>query len=128
MSRKLYKLNGIDAGTASYIVTKIGIEYLLSRLDKLEALPIDMIIFKDYLKDSNYIVWMLLPSVGIQDFLLNSKEHFESALKIERDIHNSKALEKSKIKINILAKIYREILRPFKRLKKAFFLKKVRFK
>lgn len=119
-NRNLHKLKSKHTGTAGYILTAKGIKYLLEKTKVYHlSIPVDVLMFEKFLKKSDYKVLQLIPAVCIQDDVLNTKINFKSTLSDDR---NNKKSKKN------LSKLYREIIRPFIKLRKKLFSKYIEFK
>lgn len=119
-NRNLHKLKSKHTGTAGYILTAKGIKYLLEKTKVYHlSIPVDVLMFEKFLKKSDYKVLQLIPAVCIQDDVLNKKINFKSTLSDDR---NNKKSKKN------LSKLYREIIRPFIKLRKKLFSKYIEFK
>ncbi|HEB5644217.1 TPA: glycosyltransferase family 25 protein, partial [Mannheimia haemolytica] len=79
LNRRLFKLNSRHVGMAGYILTNKGAEFLINILKTLN-IPIDDLIFDEYLKIKEYKVLQMSPALCVQDFILNSKTNFKSSL------------------------------------------------
>ncbi|MFZ7157085.1 glycosyltransferase family 25 protein [Avibacterium avium] len=125
--RKIFKMTSQHFGTAGYILTQQAAQYLLEKIRNLkeeEIAPIDELIFNGFLTEKNFTVYQLSPAIVVQELQLNKgNSQLNSQLEQER---NSKTY-KSKEKINLTYKIYKEIVRPFKRAA-TFILLKIRKK
>lgn len=119
-NRNLHKLKSKHTGTAGYILTAKGIKYLLEKTKVYHlSIPVDVLMFEKFLKKSDYKVLQLIPAICIQDDVLNKKINFKSTLSDDR---NNKKSKKN------LSKLYREIIRPFIKLRKKLFSKYIEFK
>lgn len=113
---KVVKIKSEHLGSAGYIITRKGAAKLLSNLQEHGILfPVDILIFNKLLSDENYTIAQVTPAVCIQDFILNpSTNTFPSSLESERaKNHVNKDVKKSKF---ILIRIFKEAIRPFRRL------------
>lgn len=126
--RKMIRLKSRHVGMAGYLITKKGIDFILSKI-KEEPLnkPIDDLIFDDFLKIPNYVVWQIKPAICIQDFFIHTQTKFESSLKKERDVRCS-LLSKKKVKKTFTQRIIRECKRPFIQMKKYILKATILFK
>ena len=123
LDRKFYQLKSKHVGAAGYIVSRKGIHYILEQLKVYHlSIPIDDLIFEALLKNKDYLVLQMNPAICIQDFILNKKTHFKSALKDERDVRCTNKIGKQKL--TPFKKFIKELKRPFLQLKR----KKIYFK
>ncbi|MDO4430224.1 MAG: glycosyltransferase family 25 protein [Lonepinella koalarum] len=122
---KLYKLRGPHLGSAGYIISNCMARKIIEYYQNKGAKdPIDIVLFQEELTLNSNIL-QIIPAICIQDFIKNPKNiTFKSLLEEER----SKKYITSEYKKtrNILLRILKEIIRPFKRT--FIFLKKLKYK
>lgn len=109
-NRRMYRLASNHYGTAGYIIFNKGARFLLNYYSKIQiTTPIDALIFGSLLSERNFNVQQLLPTLCVQDFILNNGHiNFPSAIAVMPDVQPDK-----KIKRSVTFKIKREIKRTF---------------
>ncbi|PJI32921.1 hypothetical protein CU320_06000 [Acinetobacter pseudolwoffii] len=121
-NRNIYKLQSMNLGAAGYIISleaakKIFLD--LNVLDKIVA--VDHYLFENLLNFNFFNIYMVEPSICKQDFLLNNaNQNFKSSLEKARANRlgfNPNKIETIKKKICFYEKIWRELSRPFRKLK-----------
>lgn len=121
--RAFYQLKSTHAGAAGYLVTKKGLDYLLTHISALEEVEIDNLLFKQFLADKNYCVWQLLPAICIQSAISEHNQLFQTTIS-GRDDRNKKLKKKS----SFLQKIQKELSRIMRKIRFALWGKEVTFK
>lgn len=116
-SRALCRLVADNLGTAGYIITKKGSQYLIDKYSEISEIgAIDTLIFKKFLEDNHYYVYQIAPALCVQDFILNSNQHnFVSDIEVDRNsrIEN---YQLNKVKYSFSFKLKRELLRIVKNI------------
>ena len=111
--RQFYRLTQVNSGAAGYLVTRRGIDYLLKRIRAIGDIEIDNLLFNFFLRDKNYVVWQIQPALCIQEAIFKPQQtHFVSTIG-ER--------ERKRPKAPLLIRLYKELKRPFIRLRKKLF-------
>lgn len=113
--RRLYRLMGDHYGTAGYIIFNKGARYLIDYYSKAHVTnTIDSFIFGILLKNRDFNVHQLLPTLCVQDFILyEGHKNFPSAIAITKETPPEK-----KIKRSISYKLKRETKRALKKVAK----------
>lgn len=118
--RGLHPMTFKQSGCAGYTVTAKGAKYLLSQvMNKLLDVPIDSLVFEDFLALKDYKVVQLLPGVCVQDFVVHPDQPFESSLQRGREVNYG-----NRKKYSVVEKISRQLMR----IKRKLFMKPVPFK
>ena len=109
--RKLALLKAKHMGCGGYILSNESARNLLALLKQYEVLiPVDHIVFNDYLQSNPQDIFQMLPAICIQDHrLTKSHDKFPSFLEQERNLR--KGEDKTKVKLSLLDKAKREFLR-----------------
>lgn len=129
--RGLYRLISVHLGGAGYIISNQTIEFLLSELLTLNQIqPIDHFLFEDMLGKTQ--VFQILPAICIQDSIkYQSYDNFGSNLEKERKERQNNFI-RVKVKLPLIAKLYREVFRVLKQLKsiikKVLYQKNISFR
>ncbi|NRN30798.1 glycosyltransferase family 25 protein [Photorhabdus heterorhabditis] len=99
-NENIYILKSKNLGTAGYIITNKGANYLFNKIINTPLKnPIDHEIFNDFLLNKDYIACQSIPALCIQDFIFNNNDkNFPSVLESDRihrviesqHIHNNK--------------------------------------
>ncbi|RZF50804.1 glycosyl transferase [Acinetobacter halotolerans] len=137
--RKLSLLKTVHMGCGGYILSQQSARDLLCLLTNYEKLiPVDHIVFKDYMMTFPDHVYQMLPALCIQDHLLGQHVNFPSFLEQDRNIRKGEYEYQIKPKLNFIQKIQREglrlsaqiikLLREFVLMLKGKRLTKVKFK
>lgn len=118
--RKLLPLMTIHMGGGGYILSQTAARQLLDMLKCSEQLiPVDHLIFREYLKASTQRIYQMSPALCIQDMILKKgKTIFPSALEEVRN--ERKGEDFSKKRLSFLMKVKREFSRMGAQLYKAF--------
>ncbi|OTG84715.1 glycosyltransferase family 25 protein [Acinetobacter sp. ANC 4648] len=118
--RKLAVLKSRHMGCGGYILSNNGAANLLKFIKKYKKLiPIDHIVFNDYMLQGNDRIFQMVPALCIQDFILNKcHEKFPSHLEDDRRVRKGEVEKIIKPKISFVQKVKREISRPFLELLK----------
>lgn len=123
----LYSLKSEHLGGAGYIISLDFVKFLFEN-SQISNQPIDILLFNELL-NSNFKIWQMLPAVCVKDFIRYGEDKtFPSVLESDR-AEKYKVLEYKKSKA-ILARVFKELLRPFRRIQnriKLLLLKKVNF-
>lgn len=132
INRKLMPLKSKHMGTGGYILSNQGAKELLAFIQSYEKLiPIDHIMFKDYLLQGKYHVYQMSPAVCIQDFILmRDKTNFPSYLSHDRKLRKGDSIRVNH-KLMFKDKITREFVRlsaQLIRFVKAETIVKIKFK
>lgn len=118
--RKLYRIHSTNLGTGFYVVSRDFCRRILSRLAKYEE-SIDVLIF-DHANGlaSSLTIYQMLPAPGIQDSVRRGPklEALKSGLIEARDIVLADGRDKPAPKPRGIAKLRREVVRPFRQLAK----------
>lgn len=124
LNRNLVELNGKNLGTAGYILSLSGAKKYLSYVQNMNFLiPLDHIMFDQYILENHEPVFQLMPALCIQEMiLLKDKGNLSSALINERNERMYKQKEKG------INKFLREYSRILNQTKELFFAKKNSFK
>ncbi|OOF84026.1 lipooligosaccharide biosynthesis protein lpsA [Rodentibacter ratti] len=118
-NREIIPLTFKQSGTAGYTLTAKGAKYLLGKVqNKLLTLPVDDLIFIEFLNQKDYKAMQLLPGVCVQDFVINAN-HLESSL-----VSGRAQVSHNKVKASPLERIRKEWIR----VKRRFFGKPIPFK
>lgn len=121
--RRVVQLQGKNLGTAGYILSNKGAQTYLDYIQSHALLPLDRLMFDDFITHSDEPVQQLIPAICIQEMLLHKDNpSLPSALLKER-----KDRMKSEKKQG-LAKLNKEVNRLGKQVKKSLFAKEVPFK
>lgn len=131
-NRKLVALKSKHMGTGGYILSNSGAKALLAFIKEYQKLiPIDHIMFKEYLVKGEYKVYQMMPAICIQDFILmRNNTTLPSYLAEDRKARKGSCI-KIEEKPSLHKKITRELTRfftQFIRLLKAEAIVKVKFK
>ncbi|KXZ74802.1 Lipooligosaccharide biosynthesis protein lex-1 [Acinetobacter venetianus] len=132
INRKLMPLKSKHMGTGGYILSNQGAKALLAFIQSYKKLiPIDHIMFKDYLRQGKYDVYQMSPAVCIQDFILmRDKTNFPSYLSQDRKLRKGNNIRVNH-KLMFKDKITREFVRlsaQLIRFVKAESIVKIKFK
>lgn len=123
LNRQIKPLKECNWGTAGYIISKT-MAYQMLQILKLQFnkhnIPIDHIMFLTTIRDHSLPIYQLTPAICIQSDRKNLSNSLTSTLEAERKNNKQKII---KPKLSFSKKIYRELKRPFMRLK--FFLKEL---
>lgn len=123
----LYSLKSKHLGSAGYIISLDFVKCLFKNR-AISHQPIDILLF-DKLLNNNFKIWQILPAVCVQDFIRYGEDKtFPSVIESDR-AEKYKVLEYKKPKF-ILTRVFKEFLRPFRRILnriKLLLLKKVNF-
>lgn len=110
--RKLSLLKTVHMGCGGYILSQQAARDLLNLLATYEQLiPVDHIVFKDYMTKFPNQIFQMLPALCIQDHLLGQHVNFPSFLEKDRNIRKGEYEYQIKPKLNFVQKIQRERLR-----------------
>lgn len=130
MERNLSSLKTVHMGCGGYILSQQSARELLSLLKQYDKLiPVDHIVFKDYMMKFPDDIFQMLPALCIQDHLLakrynleNEHNNFSSFLEQDRNIRKGEYeyKAKNKMKRSLTHKIRREGLRPVIQIMKCF--------
>lgn len=121
--RHVTQLKGKNLGTAGYILSKQGAKVYLDYLKSHALLPLDRVMFDDFIHQGSEPVQQLVPALCIQEMLLHKNNpSLPSALLKERK-YRMKAEKKKG-----LAKVNKEASRLLTQAKKTLFAKEVPFK
>ncbi|WP_324682030.1 glycosyltransferase family 25 protein [Bibersteinia trehalosi] len=113
-ARKFYRLKGINMGCGGYIVTKKGIDFITKNIKAIKDVEIDNLLFRDLLKEKDYLVWQMWPAICIQDCILYP-ENYSLGIMENRDEERSKRTKR--IRKTLFVKIGREISRNIRRMR-----------
>ncbi|MCF0262995.1 glycosyltransferase family 25 protein [Acinetobacter guillouiae] len=109
-NRLLRELKEKHLGTAGYILSLEGARnYLKYIKDKNVEVPLDRLMFENYLNDGDELVYQMVPGLSAQADRIGKSE-LESQLEIDRK-ENQLGKEKRKQKLAFMQKLKREILR-----------------
>ena len=121
--RHIAQLQGKNLGTAGYILSLQGARTYLDYISKNKLLPLDEMMFDDFIKHGIEPVYQMVPALCIQEMMLNKNNPaLPSAL-----VKDRKDRMKSEKK-TALFKAKREINRLGLKLKKSMFAKEIAFK
>lgn len=131
-TRKLVALKSKHMGTGGYILSNQGARALLAFIKEYKKLiPIDHIMFKDYLVSGQYEVYQMMPALCIQDFILmRDKTSLPSGLAEDRKLRKGN-IRKVDTKLTLQNKFTREFMRFFAqlvRIVKAESIVRIKFK
>ncbi len=132
LNRRLFTLKSKHMGTGGYILSKQVAKDLLAFIQGYQKLiPIDHIMFKDYLENGAYKIYQMSPAVCVQDFILmREKTSLPSSLSNERKLRKGSTRRINK-KLMFKDKMMKELMRittQFRRLMRAEFIIKINFK
>lgn len=120
--RKLYRILSTNLGTGFYVVSRDFCRRLLPRLAKYEE-SIDVLIF-DYANGlaNSLTIYQMFPAPGIQDSVRRGPklEGLKSSLAEARDAVLADGRDKPSAKLRGIAKLRREIVRPFQQLARGY--------
>lgn len=119
-------------GTGGYILSNQGARALLAFIKEYNKLiPIDHIMFKDYLVSGEHKVYQMLPVLSVQDFILmRGKTSLPSYLAQERKLRKvniSKVEERLTLK-GKFTKEFRRFLAQLIRFRKVEYIVKIKFR
>ena len=121
--RHVTQLKGKNLGTAGYILSKQGAKVYLDYLKSHALLPLDRVMFDDFIHQGSEPVQQLVPALCIQEMLLHKNNpSLPSALLKERKDRMKAEKKKG------LAKVNKEASRLLTQAKKTLFAKEVPFK
>lgn len=121
--RGIKRLTGKNLGTAGYILSLKGAMAYLSYIQKISLIPLDELMFRDFIQTKQCHVYQMLPAICIQEMMLYPQEKvLSSDLIKERKARMHKQKKKGWKKIKL------EILRVLKQLKYVLVGKSVGFK
>ena len=121
--RHITELKGRNLGTAGYMLSLRGAQIYLDYISKNKLLPLDELMFDDFLKLGTEPVYQMIPALCIQEMLLNkNNSSLPSAL-----IQDRKGRMKSEKK-SATFKAKREIKRIGIKIKKSIFAVEIVFK
>uniref|UniRef100_A5WE45 Glycosyl transferase, family 25 n=1 Tax=Psychrobacter sp. (strain PRwf-1) TaxID=349106 RepID=A5WE45_PSYWF len=121
--RHVTQLKGKNLGTAGYILSKQGAKIYLDYLKRHALLPLDRVMFDDFVHQGAEPVQQLVPALCIQEMLLHKNNPaLPSALLKERQDRMKAEKKKG------LAKVNKEASRLITQAKKTLFAKEVPFK
>jgi glycosyl transferase family 25 len=116
--RKLFRIHSTHLGTGFYVVSREFCRRILSRMAKYEE-SIDVLIFdhQNGLADS-LTIYQMLPAAGIQDSVRRGPklDALKSTLIEAREMVLAVGRDRPPVKLRGVAKLRREVLRPFKQL------------
>lgn len=97
-NRKLLPLVTVHMGGGGYILSQQAARQLLLMLQEAQQLiPVDHLIFRDYLKTSNQSIYQMSPALCVQDMILKKgKTIFPSALEEVRNERKGEDFGKKK--------------------------------
>jgi len=120
--RYITQLKGENLGTAGYILSLQGAQLYLEYLTSNKLLPLDELIFDNFVKHSSEPVYQMIPALCIQEMILNkSSPLLPSALLTDRK--NRMHLER---KYGVY-KLKREVNRVVLQAKRYIFAKEIDF-
>lgn len=127
-NRELLTLGGKHLGCGGYILSKASAIKLLERTKQYEKLiPVDHIVFNDYLLNSDANIYQLIPGLCIQDHkLMKTHDNFPSHLELDRNLRKGEKLYKPQLSFSQKAR--REIFRIIKDIIHFFTRTKIRDK
>ncbi|GAF52290.1 glycosyltransferase family 25 protein [Psychrobacter sp. JCM 18900] len=121
--RYVTELKGKNLGTAGYILSLQGAKVYLDYIKNNNLLPLDSLMFDNFIISGSEAVQQLVPALCIQEMLLHKNNpSLPSALLTDRK--DRMKLEKQKG----FAKVHKEARRLVTQAKKALFAKEVPFK
>lgn len=121
--RHIIQLKGKNLGTAGYILSQKGAKIYLDYIKNHALLPLDRIMFDDFINQGSEPVQQLVPALCIQEMILHKNNpSLPSALLKERKDRMKSEKKKG------LAKVNREASRLITQAKKTLFAKEVPFK
>ncbi len=122
--RHIIQLKGKHLGTGGYILSLQGVKLLLDYTLNKPLLPIDEIIFKNFIAQNSEPVYQMIPALCIQDIIINADKEtltFPSSLKEDRSSRMRSGKKSG------LAKIRREASRMISQTKESLFAKQIPF-
>lgn len=122
--RQIVHLTGKNLGTAGYILSLKGAQKYLDYVRKIQLIPLDQVMFDEFIRDEVHPVYQLTPALCIQEMMLfpEKKTVLSSDLLAERKERMRKQKKKG------WAKIQLEIMRLLKQVKYALVGQKIDFK
>ena len=131
-TRKWVALKSKHMGTGGYILSNQGARALLAFIKEYNKLiPIDHIMFKDYLVSGEHKVYQMLPVLSVQDFILmRGKTSLPSYLAQERKLRKgniSKVEERLTLK-GKFTKEFRRFLAQLIRFREVEYIVKIKFR
>ena len=131
-NRKLVELRSKHMGAGGYILSYQGAKALLHFIKEYKTIiPIDHILFKDYLMSGEHKVYQMLPALCVQDFILMSgKTSLPSYLAQERKLRkgNISKVEETLTLKEKFTKEFRRFLAQLIRFRKAEYIVKIKFR
>jgi len=123
-SRQIVQLTGKNLGTAGYILSLKGAQKYLDYVRKIQLIPLDQVMFDEFIQAKIYPVYQMTPALCIQEMMLfpEKKTVLSSDLLAERKARMRKQKKKG------WAKIQLEIIRVLKQVKCALVGQRVDFK
>lgn len=120
---EVFQLKSKNLGTAGYILSLNGAQQYLRYIHENTLIPLDEMIFDQFIKLNDANIYQLNPAICIQEMkLYPHKNVLSSELLSERKLRVRKNKKKAKDKVK------HELIRIFTQLKLALFGKKVYFK
>lgn len=121
--RHIAQLKGKNLGTAGYILSKKGAKVYFDYIKSHALLPLDRLMFEDFINQGSEPVQQLVPALCVQEMILyKHNPSLPSALLKERKERMKAEKEKG------MAKVNKEASRLITQAKKALFAKEVAFK
>lgn len=122
--REIIKLVGSNLGTAGYILSLKGAQKYLDYVLKIHLIPLDQVMFDEFISDEVYPVYQMTPALCIQEMMLfpEKKTVLSSDLLAERKARMKKQKKKG------WAKFQHEIFRIVTQIRVVMTANKVEFK
>ena len=122
--RQISRLNGSNLGTAGYILSLKGATEYLGYIKKNPLVPLDELMFRDFIHAKKCDVYQMSPAICIQEMKL----YPEKKTVLSSDLINERKARMKKYKKKGWAKVRFEIMRIFLQAKYALNSQKIIFK
>lgn len=122
--RKIVQLKGKNLGTAGYILSLKGAQAYLNYIQHIQLIPIDQVMFDEYVFSKDLMVYQMNPALCIQEMMLYpaKKTTLSSDLLAERKERMKKQKKKGWMKVQL------EIMRILLQIKQMLFATRASFK
>lgn len=121
--RKIKRLTSKNLGTAGYILSLKGAKAYLTYIQQQHLIPLDELMFRDFIQTKQCDVYQMSPAVCIQEMML----HPEKKTVLSSDLVGERKVRMNKYKKKGWAKIQKELLRIFSQVKYTLFANNVKF-
>ncbi|MFV5523705.1 glycosyltransferase family 25 protein [Acinetobacter variabilis] len=122
--REIKRLTSKNLGTAGYILSLKGAKEYLSYIKKNFLVPLDEVMFRDFIQTKQCDVYQMSPAICIQEMML----YPEKKTVLSSDLIDERKARMKKYKKKGLKKIKKEIIRIVHQIKYYLFGKEVDFK